>query len=684
MQSISIRRASMLMIAVLFAAASCTEQLHEDSQLPAEEGAVLTKVVNTPSDCVEGSLVLCLTEDAAEALAAGDNSLVEAFSDKVEVKSLKPVFVIAPGKEDVARRHNLHKWYEVTFDGDTRTAASRLTAFSDVKAVQFNKVLSPASDCSFTPYVPSLSEMAVGSAPYNDGMLADQWHLINSGSSMIANSAVAGADIAVQDAWSLTAGDPRVVVAVIDGPVKYNHPDLSANMWKNSAEVPGNGEDDDNNGYVDDVYGWNCVQDNGNINWKNPSETGHGTHVAGIVAAVNNNGTGVCGVAGGSGKGDGVRLMSCQIFEGGSAGSVTTSAKAFVYAADNGASIAQCSFGYEGEGAAYGSDKEYSMVFGAEYDAIRYFLDPANNNSNVLDANVVIAAAGNDSRNQSSYPAAIADVVSVTGLGPDGLPAVCYTNYGPGCNIAAPGGDFYIGNTSNFAQNRSRVLSTFVNTVTDSNLGTSGHDYVYMQGTSMACPCVSGTAALGLSYALKLGKKFTRDEFVAMLLTSVNNLDDLLIDNKMKIAGYTNGSPRNVNLGTYRYKMGTGSLDAWKLLMAVEGTPCITVEVGDENSKAKRYDISSYFGAMAGEHTTYVGVECDAATMEALGLKEAPVMKYGKLSLNPTKVGSGKVTIKAIAGGENAGGMEQIGGMEIERTISILSRGVVSSNGGWL
>jgi hypothetical protein len=152
----------------------------------------------------------------------------------------------------------------------------------------------------------------------------------------------------------------------------------------------------------------------------------------------------------------------------------------------------------------------------------------------------------------------------------------------------------------------------------------------------------------------------------------------------MKIAGYTNGSPRNVNLGTYRYKMGTGSLDAWKLLMAVEGTPCITVEVGDENSKAKRYDISSYFGAMAGEHTTYVGVECDAATMEALGLKEAPVMKYGKLSLNPTKVGSGKVTIKAIAGGENAGGMDQIGGMEIERTISILSRGVVSSNGGWL
>ena len=68
-----------------------------------------------------------------------------------------------------------------------------------------------------------------------------------------------------------------IVVAIIDGPVKYNHPDLSSNMWKNSGEVAGNGIDDDKNGYVDDVYGWNCVNETGNINWKSASETGHGT-----------------------------------------------------------------------------------------------------------------------------------------------------------------------------------------------------------------------------------------------------------------------------------------------------------------------------------------------------------------------------------------------------------------------
>ena len=129
--------------------------------------------------------------------------------------------------------------------------------------------------------------------------------------------------------------------------------------------------------------------------------------------------------------------------------------------------------------------------------------------------------------------------------------------------------------------------------------------------------------------------------------------------------------------------MGTGAVDAWKFLMAIEGTPTLTVQVGDASSKAKRYELSSYFGESSGS-LTYISVECDAATKEALGLTADPEIKYGKLSLNPTKVGSGKMVVKAIAGGENLGGIDQIGGMEITRTISIMSRGVVSDNGGWL
>lgn len=679
-----IRKVSFFLTAVLLSASACTEVIQEEGLQNSQNGVLMTKVINTPSVSIDGSLVLCLTEEAADALASGDNSLRESLSSEVTLTSFKPVFTIAPGKEEVARKHNLHRWYSVEFEGmDNKSAASRLSAFDAVQMIQFNKIVSPASDLRFTPYQPSLVQMADGGdMPFDDPMLGDQWHLINTGSGLVSNSSYEGGDLAVRDAWKLTAGDRRVIVAVIDGAVKYDHPDLAPNMWKNEGEIAGNGKDDDGNGYVDDIYGWNCVKKSGDINWNHKKESGHGTHVAGIVAAANGNGTGVCGTAGGTGKGDGVRLMSCQIFEGG-ASTMDASAVAFQYAADNGACIAQCSWGYEGEGADFDSDGEYKMLYGAEYDAIRYFLDPANNNSEILDGNIIISAAGNDARNMSSYPAAISDVVSVTSVGPDYLPAVNYTNYGPGCNIAAPGGDFYIGNTSDIALNRSRVLSTFVNTVTDDNLGTSGYDYVYMQGTSQACPGVSGVAALGLSYAYRLGKTFTREEFVSMLLTSVNDLDGRLIDNSLKISGYKNGVEQKVDLGLYRGKMGTGAVDAWKFLMAIEGTPTLTVQVGDASSKAKRYELSSYFGESSG-NLTYISVECDAATKEALGLTADPEIKYGKLSLNPTKVGSGKMVVKAIAGGENLGGIDQIGGMEITRTISIMSRGVVSDNGGWL
>ena len=115
-------------------------------------------------------------------------------------------------------------------------------------------------------------------------------------------------------------------------------------MWRNIFEIEGDNIDNDSNGYVDDIHGWNFERDTCKIDWTKKNETGHGTHVAGIVGAVNNNGIGVCGVAGGTGKGDGVRLMSCQIMEGGVSSNINSAAHAFVYAADNGAHIAQCSF----------------------------------------------------------------------------------------------------------------------------------------------------------------------------------------------------------------------------------------------------------------------------------------------------------------------------------------------------
>lgn len=673
----------------LLAAASCiTERLPQEEPSVSVPGAVMTKVINTPADSEDGAVLLCVTEEAADAWAAGDRSLVESLSTDVEVIDLKPVYTIAPGKEEIARDHNLHRWFKLEFeDADKSLVAAKLTAYSSVVSVQYNKTVVPASDLKFSPYTPMRGEFASDDLPFNDEMLGAQWHYINTGKNSGATTAVEGADIAVKDAWRLTGGDRNIIVAVIDGPVKYDHPDLEANMWVNEAEKNGEeGVDDDNNGYVDDIYGWNCERGNGYINWDGNRASGHGTHVAGTVAAVNGNGIGVCGVAGGTGNNDGVRIMSLQIFENGVSSNLDASGNAFVYAADNGASVAQCSFGLIGGG--YQSDTEYSDLYGAEYAGVKYFLDKRNNNSDVLDGNIIIAAAGNERTPYASYPAALEEVISVTAVGPDYLPAVDYTNYGPGCNIAAPGGDFYIGDVTDIEKNKSRVLSTFINTVTDDNLGTSGHDYVYMQGTSMACPHVSGVAALGLSYARKIGKKFSREEFTALLLTSVNSIDDL---NKNFKDGYSkfyyeNGKKVLVDMGPYRGMMGTGVIDAWKLLMNIEGTPTMQIRVLGAEDKAERYALQDYFGGSSSE-LEYLSVECDAATKASLGITEDPEIKFGKLSIKPTKAGSGKVTIKALAGFDEDGqadGESQIGAMEITRTISIIARGVASDNGGWL
>ena len=652
--------------AVLFSACSrSNESLLTGAQEEAKT-AYATKVVNNPEEADENSLIIVLEESVAQTLAqGGTDEALAALCEEVGAVSLERIFV---SDNELARSKGLHRWYLASFDGP-KNPQIMAQKFADLKAVsyvQFNTKVYRNFVSEGTSYHYTPKGFGDFNVPFNDPLLSDQWHYINNCDLSVAETSRQGADVNVKDAWRLCAGDPEIIVAICDEGVKYNHPDLIDNMWVNQDEIPGNGIDDDNNGYVDDIYGWNFLSTTDypkEISWNEDGDKGHGTHVAGTVAAVNNNGLGVGGVAGGSGKGDGVRMMSCQVFSGNSSATIAARAKAYEYAANNGACIIQCSFGLPGGNVT--SDYVFEMAYNVEKAGLDYFINYRQAYSPV-DRNFAIFATGNDGYHLAGYPAAHREVIGVSAFGPDFLPAV-YTNFGPGTNISAPGGDETINMTAE--SDRATILSTV-----PSDCPAYDTDYGYMQGTSMACPHVSGVVALGLSYAKKLGRNYTYDEFLAMIYASVNNIDYYIETSKKKSNGI------DFDLTKYWQAMGTGAIDTWRLYMQIEGTPTLVAKTGELSKLA----LNEYFGGAAA-NLTYLSVEISDEAREALGVVGTPEVKNGKLNIECTRVGSAKVVIKAIAGGDVLGNKNDMGGSEFSREVSILSREVaVAKNGGWL
>lgn len=274
-----------------------------------------------------------------------------------------------------------------------------------------------------------------------------------------------------------TQSTQNIIVAIVDTGIDYQHEDLKDVVWKNENEIPANGIDDDQNGYIDDIYGINTlVRDaQGRATVNNKDTHSHGTHVAGTIGARQNNGIGIAGIA------SNVKLMGIRTVPNNSDETDVDVAEAFVYAAKNGAKIINCSFGK-------GRNEGGNLI----PETLKYIQETYG----VL----VVAAAGNDSSDidkRPTYPAShtsenlliVASTASSGGMSG-------FSNYGKiGVDVAAPGSSIY---------------ST-----------TPGNNYESMSGTSMASPTTAGVAAEVLSHYPNLSPIQLKE----VLMNSVTKVD---------------------------------------------------------------------------------------------------------------------------------------------------------------
>lgn len=466
--------AALILVASLL---SCTreETVPVQSQTP-------DKVTVQPcGEFVTGEARVYLSEDLTAMLesAAESGSLITKSQDmnlaldELGITQMSRLFPHAGEYEERTRREGLHRWYIVKYSEDVAMTKAQVS-LEQVEGVEY-----------FEPV------RNVRINDFND-FSSDLWGLYN--------RSYPGYDINVKKVWDeYTTGSADVIVAVVDEGVDLDHEDLADNCLASGH--------------------YNAVNEN---NYIIPGD--HGTHVAGTIAAVSNNGKGIVGIAGGDkAKGKpGVKIMSCQMFvnlaDGTSVSSASSSSASIKHGADHGAVISQNSWGYNpdsnGDGKLSSEEIERAMkttINRSDKAAVDYFVKYAgcDNNGNQLPnspmkGGVVIFAAGNDGIGMGA-PAEYEGVIAVGAISRDGTKA-SFSNYGDWVDICAPG----VG-----------ILSCAID-----------DSYLTMGGTSMACPHVSGVAALLVSHFG--GQGFTNEMLKEKLLNSANTS---IVSSAYKIGG---------------------------------------------------------------------------------------------------------------------------------------------------